>query len=501
MENIESDKKLGKTLTAKLLLSIVPAMFWVIFLWNFWDKGIYALGFNATVFGFIFLGLFIWVLYKKGYYIRHDLLWIIPMFLIFLSYAIYDNPFLKITSLLFTPILFGIFYNQAFLKDKKTKIWDFEFIAKIVRRFFSFLTKISQSAKLYLNLIIPSGKNKKNTIARIIGGVILFLIIAFTVFIPLLSAADAVFAAEVQVIYDWFVNIFSSIFVYKILVVIALTVLFFSALSAWSRKFEYNEKEDSSKNIDPIISGIFIGGVLFLYLLFLWIQINRLWVGELPFDFNEVETLVKSGFWQLLLLSMINILIYFFTYRKTTLAVQRILSAFTITSLLLLISAGYRMALYVTYYGFSYEKFFASYTVLFCAILFVWLIAKVFSRKRANILKFLIILFLWMYAVVTIFPVEQFILRTNVVLSNIKESRIRLFEMTMLSPDVLSLVEKYERQGLLKESAGYLSRVGETKDNNYFDWSPWIERQEEIISDKIWYEKNLMNIIYLNKRD
>jgi hypothetical protein len=198
---------------------------------------------------------------------------------------------------------------------------------------------------------------------------------------------------------------------------------------------------------------------------------------------------------------MINILIYFFTYRKTTLAVQRILSAFTITSLLLLISAGYRMALYVTYYGFSYEKFFASYTVLFCAILFVWLIAKVFSRKRANILKFLIILFLWMYAVVTIFPVEQFILRTNVVLSNIKESRIRLFEMTMLSPDVLSLVEKYERQGLLKESAGYLSRVGETKDNNYFDWSPWIERQEEIISDKIWYEKNLMNIIYLNKRD
>ncbi|MCF7795392.1 DUF4173 domain-containing protein [Patescibacteria group bacterium] len=501
MINIKFYKKSDKILRAKLLLSIVPAFFWVISLWNFWDKGIYALGFNATIFGLLLLALFIWVLYEKGYYIKNDLLWIMPMFLIFLSYSIYDNPFLKITSLLFTPIMLGIFYNQAFLKDKKTKNWDFEFISKIISRFFSFLIKINQSARLYLNLIIPSGKTKKNTAARIIGGVVLFLIIAFTVFIPLLSAADAVFAGQVQVIYDWFLNIFSSVLVYKVLVVIVLTVLLFSVLSAWGRKFEYQEKESANKNIDPIISGIFIGGVLCLYLLFLVIQVNRLWVGGLPFDFKAVETLVKSGFWQLLLLSMINILIYFFSYRKTSLLVQRILSAFTITSLLLLVSAAYRMALYVIYYGFSYEKFFASYTVLFCAVLFVWLIAKLFSRKRANILKFLIILFLWMYALMTVFPVEHFILRTNIALSNIKESRIRLLEMTMLSSDALSLVKKYERQGLLKESSGYLSRESTVNGYNHFDWSPWIKKQEKIISDKTWYEKNIMNIIYLNSSD
>jgi len=161
----------------------------------------------------------------------------------------------------------------------------------------------------------------------------------------------------------------------------------------------------------------------------------------------------------------------------------------------LLASAGYRMGLYVTYYGFSYEKFFASYTVIYCAILFIWLIIKLFAKQRANILKFLIVLFLWMYSIVAIFPVEQFILRANIALSNIKESRIRLFEMTMLSPDVLSTVKKYQQQGLLKEKTGYLSREKENKQDEDFDWQPWIERQEKIISDKIWYEKNLINIV------
>ncbi|MFH1890048.1 MAG: DUF4153 domain-containing protein [Candidatus Kuenenbacteria bacterium] len=500
MENIKSTEKFSKELVLKLILSATLAIFWVVFLWNFWHKGIYALGFNATVFLFLFLGLFIWVLYKKGYYISHDLFWIVPIILIALGYSLYDNPFLKIISLLVLPVMFAIFYNQAFLFDKKNKLWNFEFILKIVSRFFSFLAKLGQTVTLYLNLVIPADKTKKRVIARVIGGVILFLIIAFTVFIPLLSSADAVFADKVQVIYDWFLETLSLPFMYKLLTVIALTVLFFSVLTAWSGRFDYKEKEELDKNIDPIVSGIVLGGILCLYLLFLWVQVNRLWVGALPFDFKETENLVKSGFWQLFFLSVINILIYFFTYRKTTALVQRILTVFTVASLLLLISAGYRMGLYVTYYGFSYEKLFASYTVIYCVILFVWLISRLFISKRSNVVKFLVVLFLWMYAVVSVLPVEQFILRTNVALASLKESRIRLFELTMLSSDVLFLVKEYKQQGLLKENIGYLSREKEDKASEEFDWNPWIKRQEKKISDKIWYEKNLMNVIYLRGR-
>ncbi|MFA6282431.1 MAG: DUF4153 domain-containing protein [Candidatus Omnitrophota bacterium] len=484
-----------RELLIKLLLSAALAMFWVVFLWNFWSRGIYALGLNAAIFWFLLFGLFIFVLRKSGHYLRHDLYWIIPLSLIMLSYALYDNPFLKVVGLLVIPLALGIFYNQAFLSDKKRLLWNFDFVSKIIARLFSFLGKTSQTIKLYAGLVVPADKTKKRVILRTILGLILFLIIAFTIFIPLLSSADLVFAAKTQIVYDWFLRVISLAFIYKLFVFLLLSVLFFSVLTAWSEIFDYKEREETGKNIDPIVSGIVLGGILVLYLLFLWVQVSHLWVGALPFDFKETESLVKSGFWQLLCLTMVNILIYFFTYKKTAPLVQRILMAFTVTSLFLLISAGYRMGLYVIYYGFSYEKFFASYTVIYCAILFIWLISRLFIAKRSNIVKFLIVLFLWMYALVSVFPVEQFILRANIYLSGLKDSKIRLFELTMLSPDVLGLVKEYRQDGLLKEQAGYLSRENGEPANNEFDWQPWIKRQEDKISEKSWYEKNLMNII------
>lgn len=497
MENGQGIEKLSKELILKLIFSALPPIFWVVFLWNFWDKGPYAMGFNATIFGLMFLGLFVWALYKNNFYCKHDLLWIGPLVLIFLSYSLYDNPFIKITSLLIVPILFALFYIQAHSPDKKNKMWNFEFVLQGLIRFFSFITKIWHSAKLYLQLIIPAGKDK-NVFVRIVGGLILFLIISFTVFIPLLSSADPVFAGTVQVVYDWFLKIFSSVIIYKIIMASVLTILFFSVLTAWSRQFVYTENE-TYKKIDSIISGIVLGGILCLYLLFLGVQINRLWVGDLPFDFKATEDLVKSGFWQLLFLSIINILIYFFTYRKTNNLVQKILTVFTIASLFLLFSAGYRMILYTTYYGFSYEKFFASYTVIYCAILFVWLVIKLFAKQRANILKFLIMLFLWMYALVAIFPVEQFIIRSNVALSNIKDSRINLYELTMLSPDALTSVEKYAKQGVIKEVIILTPEEQNDQVSIDFGWDLWMEQQQKLIADKTWYEKNINNIVYLIK--
>ncbi|MDP3899794.1 MAG: hypothetical protein Q8Q23_01805 [bacterium] len=118
-------------------------------------------------------------------------------------------------------------------------------------------------------------------------------------------------------------------------------------------------------------------------------------------------------------------------------------------------------------------------------------LSRLFIQRRSDIIKFVVVLFLWMYAVLTIFPVEQFIMRTNIRLSQRPESRIRLFEMTMLSPNVLSLVERYQSQSVLKEPVGYLEREGEEKSQEDFDWTPWIERQRQRLADNKWYENNL----------
>ena len=258
----------------------------------------------------------------------------------------------------------------------------------------------------------------------------------------------------------------------KIIVFAVLSIGVLTSLVAWGRP-QVIANTATGANRDIVITGIVLGGIFVVYLLFLWIQFDRLWVGQLPFDFKETENLVKGGFWQLLFLSLVNLAIFFFLYRKTSSLGQKLLGLFSLASFLLLVSSAHRMMLYVTHYGFSYEKFYASYTVLFCAILFFWLISRLFVSKKSNVVKFLAFQFLWMFALISLFPVELFILRSNMALVTRLDSKINLFEMTMLSPDVLTQIKKYQEE----------EKMG--------DWNPWIEKQEKRIRDKKWYEYTL----------
>ena len=314
-------------------------------------------------------------------------------------------------------------------------------------------------------------------VKRILIGLAL-LLFSLLIIVPLLSSADPLFAAKLKPFYDAIINILSASIVAKIVVFMVLGIGTLTSLIAWGRPHAIASTA-KEVNRDVVITSIVLGGILAVYLLFLWIQLDRLWVGALPFDFKETESLVKSGFWQLLFLSLVNLAIFFFLYRKTESIGQKLLGTFSFASILLLVSSTHRMALYVTYYGFSYEKFYASYTVLFCVILFLWLLSRLFVSKKSNIVKFLALQFLWMFALISVFPVELFILKSNMTLVTKQDSKIRLSEMTMLSPDVLAQIKKYKEKGELK---------GES------DWNPWVTKQEKRIQDKKWYEFTLSTI-------
>lgn len=467
---IKERPALPSNLIINMLWSVALSLFWVVFIWRFWDKGPFALGINASIFFIALLAMFIRPLYCNRHYDKKDLYWIIPLWLIALSFLLYDNPFIKIVNVFVYPLLIFLFVNYGYLRDKEKRYWGINFIVNFFSRFFSLFGQVGIAIKHYIEMLSP--KRGKGSARQIVVGLVLMLAVAFVVVIPLLSSADPIFGDKLGFIYDLVRRYISESIMAKIVFFLVFSVLLFSSFLAWAREFDYEDKE-TGKQVDSIVAGIVLGGILILYLLFLWIQIERLWVGSLPFEFRETESLVKSGFWQLFFLTGLNTLFYFFTYRKTSASVQKILTAFTIASLLLLASAGQRIALYVVDYGFSYEKFFAGYTVVYSAILFVWLLYCLFRKERANIFKFLVFLFLWMYAIVTVLPVEQFIMRSNVALARRPESRIRLYELTMLSPDVLDLVKRYRNEGAFKE-----------------DWQPWIDEQEKRLAEKRWYEYN-----------
>ncbi len=466
----------ARTDRIKLLWSLGLSLFWVVFMWGFFERDVYALGANAFVYIAALMALALWAMHHAGISLRKNLAWIIPTSMIAAGYLLYDNPFLKVISVPALAATFILFYNDAFLSAEHRVRWSAKVVEALVWRVLSIVRHVRRAGELIVRAASQS-KKEPGTAKRVATGIFLFLVIAIIVVIPLLSSADAQFASTMGFVNDWIKKLFSNDLFGKIIVFFLLTIGTLSAVLAWARPFPHTDPETETKRLDPIIAGIVLGGVLALYALFLWIQIGNMWVGKLPVEFSETERLVKDGFWQLLSLTVINILFTLATYRKTTASVQRLLIAFACASLLLLASAGLRMGLYVTYYGLSYEKFFASYTVLFCAILLFWLVSRLFMRGRADIVRFPTMLFLWMFAVLTLMPVEQIIMRSNVALSRREGSRIHLFELTMLSPDVLGLVRKYQKEGVLKD-----------------DWSTWIDSREKIVSEKRWYEKNLMNL-------
>lgn len=467
----------GISLSKKNILvigSITLSAYFVITLWNFWSTFIDALGFNATVF---ILATAILFLTSQGITLwKHQFAWIIPIALISLSFSLWENPYLKVINVLLLPFILSVVFNYA-LNQKK--IIDAKFIVLSVAGRIALLLKLKESVRLIFGRLSTTGEEKKGMFSKIILGLSLFAILALVVFIPLLSSADPEFATLMKGILDWFHSILSFRYMGRIVFAVLASIFLISYFLSFNEEGVTDaDKQTLPKNqpLDPVISGIVLGGVLTLYLIFIGMQFSRLWISQLPLNFHTTEQLVKSGFWQLFILSVINIIFFFGYFKRTNTTVQSILKVFTIASFLLLVSAAHRMFLYVFFYGLSYEKFFASYTVIYCAILFIWLIYQLFTDRESNLFKYLMFSLLWMYAIATVLPIERIIFSFNANASHRSDSRIKMNELQMLSYDALPLVATYRKDEKWQR-----------------EWCYWAERKIRTVEKKKWYEKNLAN--------
>jgi hypothetical protein len=480
------------------------ALYWVVFLWGFWTQGINALGMNAALHLVLFLGFFVYAIknkiVKKSVNLKSVYAWLIPVFLIALSFALFENPFIKAINFFILPLILAVFISYTLVianSEQKEWHWSLNYLAKLFFNNFHYFTKIIQAVKLMNNFLFLNLFSKKNKIRDIFFGLLIFFLIAFLVVIPLLKSVDPVFSEKMSYLTDWFFDIFSFKYVLKLIFFLIISLFMLDLLITWKSKSAFRifswrkflEMKPKKQEIDQnklnqkqetksIIAGIVLGGIFLIYLLFIFIQINHLFLKELPVEFSETERLVKSGFWQLFFLSMINAFLFFLFYKKTSKLTQTILLFFSLGSLLLIFSAGWRMYLYIIFYGLSYEKFFASYTVIYSIILFNWLIASLFSKKRKDIFKFLVFSFLWLYAITTVLPIEKIIFNSNVALTQKEDSRINLYELKMLSADVYSDVKNYRN------------------DQEWQDkWQIWLINQEIKSKEKNIWEKNLTDFL------
>jgi len=459
-----------ETVFATMLLSL----FWIATLWGFWAKDVQALGWNLTVFagGLIALYRYAGDLRRLT---KYEYVWLVPLLLIALSYALYENPYIKAVNMLFLPLVFATYFIITSTKRHEHVTWNGAWLRRMVERALGIVRQIEPSISAIAHALIPGGKGQSDLIKRIVMGLAILIVASLVLFIPLLSGADAAFAAMVQRVQEFVLDLVELETLLKLLVFLVLTVLTLAGLFHWTKEEEFSAQQET-KHMDAVVSGIVLGGILVLYVLFLFTQLKTLWVYELPQEFLSTERIVKSGFWQLFFLSGINVLLFALYYRRTSTVVQKILIVFMFASLFLLLSAAKRMGMYVYYYGFSYEKFFAAYTVVFSVVLFIRLIAALFQKEKTDIVRYLVVSFLWMYAVATVLPVEQFIFRANRALARLPDTRIEMRELQMLSGDIWNLAKE---QNIQDPGA----------------WDDWIAEKITIAERKHFYEKTLTDVL------
>lgn len=539
-----------KEKTAAMLLAFGISLFGALFLWNFWSYGINVLGINSLVYGFLFIAFFIYV--KREILSAKSLYWLIPLSLICLSMGIYTNDFTKSISLFLLPLIFFIFTTHEARKEMRHRLWSRFILIELAFSMANYLSSVFEVFGLFKFKKKPDSElrlspEKRNLAIQIGLGVLILFVLAGIIIIPLLSSADSqfgsLFEGIMQIIgnlgdYIWKVveYIFGASFFSRLILTLIGMMLLLGYGLYWSTQFKGNpvaaeeeEKERFGKKYSIMIS-IILSGVLALYLIFIVLQIKTLFVGSLPVNFAQTENLVKTGFWQLFLLTLINILFYTSLFQKSTKGVQNILGAFTFASLLLIVSAAHRTYLYVATYGLSYEKFYAFYTVIFCIGVFVWFLYLFVGKgEKPEILRNLAFASLWMYALTTIVPLEKIIFSTNLSLTQQADSRININELQMLGFDALSTIEKNFDLLIVESKKDHFAQVEKwleqdasipedvkvewlTQDMNE-EWKLWmtqVKEKSEILNynyridgdfgykpeDKRWYEKTISELIY-----
>jgi len=186
--------------------------------------------------------------------------------------------------------------------------------------------------------------------------------------------------------------------------------------------------------------------------------------------------MAKSGFWQLFLLAVLNVGLFFVVYKKTGRTAQWVLRAFIVASSLLMVSAAWKVWLYSYTFGLSYEKYFACYTAVFALGVLVYLVIASFSIQRLNVVKVIAFAALWGYGIATVSPIEKLIFRANLYLAEQTDTRITVSQLTQLSLDIMGDVDDIHETKLALNSE---------------PWRQWRQQQRRKYCKRAWYEMNL----------
>ncbi len=366
------------------------------------------LGINVILFAIALLGFIIYMM-KTNRVIKnkYGLLFIIPIIILSLTYFIYDNTF-KYLNILVIPVLYLLMFIFTIKPTKTFGDTIVEFLNILVKPINSIGVFTREELKLIPKYNKQMKKEKKDY--RLLKS-LLIVIPVVVVVLMLLSSADSIFAS----IFNFNLNIPN---LDEVLIRLFRFVLLFFVLGStiyFITKEYLKEKriKNKSKERDPYTINMLLIVLNIIYIIFDIIQINSLLLHRVATSFNYAEY-ARSGFFQLMIISFINISIILFSKKCKEETKTKVLSiVMVVLTLVIIYSSYYRMSLYEIAYGYTVLRL-GVYAILLTEAILMLPTLYYIINKNLNILNYYLIITVAMYTVINCFSVDRIIANNNI---------------------------------------------------------------------------------------
>ena len=348
--------------------------------------------------------------------------------------------------------------SVLFLQPAKKQFLNQELAGKWARDIFAGAYSKSAayfSARKQLNTAEePSEEKKKNQKTGLIILLALVCVLPFAVLaMTLLASADAAFANFLDQIWLFanFGDILTMLFWGVTFFFLSLSYFFYHSdlYEKVSKEKEPSQAEKKPRRIPVLFTTVFFLVMNVIYTTFSVIQFLYVFSGNTPENVTLSEYVV-SGFWQLIFLTGMNIVLLLvavsFTERKNALW-QKIMSLLLIINNGIMgVSAFMRLSNYEAAFGFTLIRLYGYFMLVLVAALLVLCVAKICFNKfpLRNAMFWLVLIFT---VCLMYFPTNRFIAEQNVnrYLQD-TEKTIDVFYLRELGEDAIPALERLERE-------------------------------------------------------
>lgn len=413
--------------------------------------------------------------------------YIVGMILLGVSTAYTSSFFFHFFNMAGIILLFFVFMIHQFYNDH---VWNLPGYLKRILILFGTMIECVPYPVKHGVLHFSKNKSEKNRIMAAVGIGAAAAVGMLCIILPLLLKSDLMFSKIFGEILKY-IN-FGTIIGIS-LTFIAGTFLCYSFFSALCRYNFPEGKMRKMKYYSPVIGITFTGIISVIYVVYCIIQIVYLF-GRMQIGLPEGVTYAqyaRGGFWELLFVSIINfvmvLLCMYLFYGHT--ALKAILTVISGCTFIMLISAAYRMILYVAAYHLTFLRILVLWFLAVLALIMGGVIAGMY-RRNFPLFKYIMAVVSVTYILFAFSRPDVIAIRYNQEHAQIKKAEDITYFLYRGSVDAapeilkINIYEYDDSEYLRDEMYRYFAEISEEYDDVFLRKANYSEIRAKLAADE-----------------